>query len=517
MTETFATNFSTLDWIIVVIYLLGVGSLGMIVNRYIHSVSDFMVGGRGSGTALNTATYIGTSLGLVTIMYASIDGFSRGFSYMMVGITTLAGSFFIGSTGFVVSRLRAYRLVTIPEFYDRRFDKRARVTAGFTCALAGILNMGLFPKMGATFITYSTGLGEGGSELMVNIVTSLLIVMVLIYTIMGGMVSVIVTDYVQFVILAIGLGVGVFFCLTHPLLGWDTIVSSVREHRGIIAFNPLHPDSYGWGYAIWMLFIAVAAGVCWGPEASRSLTSTSPKASKRTFLLASPTALVRLGVPVFWAMAAFCYFSQSPELSAYFFPDGLSAAPDPSRAAQAMPLLIGKVIPTGLLGILVAGLMAAFMSTHDSYLLCWASVIARDIIAPLRGRALTDREQIRIARITVTVIGIFLLVWGIWYEMPESVWTYMAVTGNIYLCGSATVLIGGMYWRRASSMGAFVALLGGLVSIVGVVPNIETILPWLTPVVLGLGNYALCALLFVVVSLLFPDKNPKVPEFLEVD
>ena len=119
-----------------------------------------------------------------------------------------------------------------------------------------------------------------------------------------------------------------------------------------------------------------------------------------------------------------------------------------------MPLLIGNLLPSGLLGLLVAGLLAAFMSTHDSYLLCWSSVISQDIIAPLKGvDRLPDRESIFLTRVSVVVIGVFLLVWGIWYELPDSVWTYMGVDGDdlfVRLCNRVdwrNVLVAGVVDR----------------------------------------------------------------------
>ncbi|MFH1744296.1 MAG: sodium:solute symporter family protein [bacterium] len=506
MDEMFSTNFSTLDGMIVVAYLVGVFLAGVVVNRYVHNVADYMVGGRGAGTALNIATYLGTGLGLVTLMYGSMDSFNKGFSYVMISLITVPVGIFVGATGFVVHRLRTYNLVTIPEFFERRFDKKTRVIAGMTCALSGILNMGLFPKMGATFITYSTGLAATGHAEMVNWVTSLLILLVLIYTVMGGMVSVIVTDFIQFIILAIGMGIGVFICLTHVDLGWTRMITTLSETRGEMAFNPFHPDSYGWLFMIWMLVSAMAGAACWGPEASRALTSKDARTTQRTFLFAAPSLSIRAIVPAIWAVAALCFFSQFPDLSAHFFPDGLSGKA--INADQAMPLFIGKVVPVGLLGVLVAGLMAAFMSTHDSYFLCWSSVLVRDVIGPLKGRPLSDKEQIRITRIVITCIAMFLLVWGIWYELPDSVWTYMAVTGNIYVCGCATILIGGMYWRRASTAGAIAALAGGLVSILGVfLDTLQNWLPWLSAGMLGLGNYVFCVCIFVIVSLLFPDRK----------
>ena len=548
MNELFATNFGTIDWIIVAVYLAGAGLAGVLVNRYIHNVSDYMVGGRGSGAALNAATFIGTGLGLVTIMYASMDGFNMGFSFMILGVIAVAVGLTLGSTGFVIRRLREWRLTTIPEYFQRRYSRRVRVTAGIICAFAGIVNMGLFPKMGATFITYATGLGRtekavvapadpgaaqdeaetpapadhkaalSKQQLTVNIITSLLILLVLLYTVVGGMVSVIVTDYIQFVILSIGLGLGLYFCLTRPDLGWDKMVGALQEHRGAKAFNPFHSDSYTWVWVAWMAVHFAAAALCWAPEATRALTAKDPKTTQRTFLLGAPGQFVRLAIPALLAIGAYCFISQHAEMTAHFFPQGLGGKS--AHADQAMPLLLGKIVPSGLLGLLVAGLMAAFMSTHDSYFLCWSSIITRDVIAPLRGRPLSDRQQIRITRIAILCIGVFLLVWGVWFELPESVWTYMAVTGSVWLCGSVVVLVGGICWRRASSAGALAALLGGLLSVAFIFDEVtkqvtEVVRPLLPQVVtnkfallgvVGLVNYLFCLIVFIGFSLLFPDR-----------
>ena len=178
-----------------------------------------------------------------------------------------------------------------------------------------------------------------------------------------------------------------------------------------------------------------------------------------------------------------------------------------------MPLALGKIVPSGLLGILVAGLMAAFMSTHDSYLLCWSSVISRDIVSPLRG-GMTGRQEITVTRISVMAIGIFLLIWGIWYELPDSVWTYMAVSGTIYLSGAGVALVGGIYWPRASTAGAIAAMVAGLFAIVGLF--LTPVNAWLsdigcpiqlTGVSVGLFNFAFCAAVMIVVSLLIPDRE----------
>ena len=121
-------------------------------------------------------------------------------------------------------------------------------------------------------------------------------------------------------------------------------------------------------------------------------------------------------------------------------------------------------------------------------------------------------------------IGLFLLVWGIWYELPDSVWTYMAVSGTIYLSGAGAALVGGIYWRGASTAGAWAALLGGLVAVSGLF--LDSINGWLksagaslelTGNSLGLFNFIFCAVLFVSFSLLFPDDRQRLRPATEGD
>jgi SSS family solute:Na+ symporter len=517
----FATNFTAIDWLIVAVYLVGTGWLGIAVNRYIHSADDYLVGGRTAGTALSIATFIGTGLGLVTLMYAAQDGYTRGFCYLFVPVLGMIVPFVLGATGFVMARLRQMRLVTIPEFFERRFSPRVRVLAGVICVLAGVLNMGLFPKMGAIFITYAAGLGSatGDSDVTVNLVTSLLIIVVLAYTVSGGMVAVIVTDYVQFVVLSLGLAIGLGYCFFSPMLGWERMVETLWQARGEAAFNPVHPDSYGWTYVVWMTFVAATAGICWAPEATRALTTVDVTTTNRTFLFGSPGFFARMAVPAVLGIAAFCFVQQQPELADYF---GRAAVEgDGGRTAQAMPLFLGKMLPTGILGLFVAGAMAALMSTHDSYLLAWSSVIAQDVVGPMQHeRRLSDKQSILFTRIGVVGIGIFLLVWGIWYKLPDSVWTYMGVTGTVYLSGSATALVGGMYWSRASATGAAWALLGGLFALPTLFLEpiqqlaaeisgrpVEGVTTWLNNQTIGLGTYAMCLMLFIAGSLFFPDRR----------
>jgi SSS family solute:Na+ symporter len=174
-----------------------------------------------------------------------------------------------------------------------------------------------------------------------------------------------------------------------------------------------------------------------------------------------------------------------------------------------MPIFLGRILPAGLIGLLTAAMIAAFMSTHDSYLLCWSSVITQDIIAPLVGDKLSAKKRILITRISIVVIGIYILYWGLIYQGSDDIWDYMAVSGSVYAIGAFALLLGGLYWKRASTTGAFLALCSGLLVLAGLGPVKQAlgIPPDVSSARIGLISIFISLTVLVTFSLLFPDKK----------
>src|SRR6266853_4266160 len=119
--------------------------------------------------------------------------------------------------------------------------------------------------------------------------------------------------------------------------------------------------------------------------------------------------------------------------------------------------------PNGCIGSLMAAALAAEMSTDSGYLLTWATMIYNDLILPCVKKPLSSASRLLITRSMVLAIGVFLLIYGLWYEMPGNAWDYLAVTGNIYLASVFTLLVAGLYWRRATATGAYAALIFGAI------------------------------------------------------
>ncbi len=216
--------------------------------------------------------------------------------------------------------------------------------------------------------------------------------------------------------------------------------------------------------------------------------------------------LVRFLIPYFWGICVFVYIkTQSPELNELFFFAAEGA--EGFDNLYAMPIFLGRILLVGLIGLISAGMIAAFMSTHDSYLLCWSSVITQDVVAPLMGDKMSTKGRITLTRILILVIGAYILVWGLFYKGSDDIWDYMAVTGAIYFTSAFALLLGGLYWKGASSTGAMLALIAGFSALLGLSPVQKVFGLDIPSARVGLFTIAFTLIVFFVGSFIFPDRK----------
>ncbi|MCZ6815513.1 MAG: hypothetical protein O7F76_02305, partial [Planctomycetota bacterium] len=349
---------------------------------------------------------------------------------------------------------------------------------------------------GTIFVTSLTGMN---SQFELNLVMTVLLGLVLVYTILGGMVAVVITDYFQFVVLSFGMLAACAFAVNE--LGWSNIVNTVVEEQGQAGFNPFHGEGFGSGYVVWMIFLGLVSCAVWQTAVMRACSAVDVQTVKRVYAWSSIGFLIRFLIPNFIGICAFVYFARDDALRAVY----LAEDAESTTTLAAMPVFLSQVLPVGVIGIIAAGLLAAFMSTHDSYLLCWSSVLTQDVVAPLMGDNLSTRARLLITRCLIAAIGVFLLVWSLWYPLEQDMWDYMAITGAVYFTGAFALLLFGIYWKRASRTGAYLALSCGFVAIFGL-KSVQDALSFSIPVeFVGLATVGLCIFSMVIGSLVFPD------------
>lgn len=523
-----------IDWVIILVYLLGCVGAGIWMRRYVRNVDDFAVAGREMEVHLGVASLAATEVGIVTVMYTAEMGFTNGLAGATPGLLTAIMMLLVGITGFVIVPLRNARVMTIPELFEKRFGKRVRWLAGLVVILGGVLNMGVFLRAGGDFLMNVTGMDTqatiqvdlGGAHLSLGYLELMmtgLLALVLIYTVLGGMLSVLITDYLQFLVMGLGIVVTSVLVIW-SLGGMDLLVELAAAHRGgqpflqywdqetkrirtataaverqlgkdaaqqfrefqeydLLAelrfdgaklarqgvlvdtkadppkpitmghpFNPFRSRGMGWAWVVWQALTALAVVCTWQTTIARVLAARDAPTAKRVYRGAWYYFVGRWCLPGLWGAAAFVYFAQHGGL------------PEDLTSNTAMPRYLGLLLSqsaTGLLGLMIAAMLAAEMSTDSGYLLTWATVIYNDLICPCLRRPLSERARLVIVRAMVLAIGLFLVFWGLWYQPPGNIWEYLAITGNIYLASLFALLVGALYWRGANSWGAIAAIVLG--------------------------------------------------------
>jgi len=486
---------------------------GIAVRKYVGKVEHFLIAGREMNVYLGVASLAATEFGIVTSVYAAQNGFQKGFAGVIPGILMAVAMVVVGFTGFCIKPLRDAGVITIPELFQQRFGSRIRWLSGVVIVLGGLLNMGMFLRVGGDFLVYVCGFDARYLE----ITMTALLLLVAVYTILGGMLSVLITDFLQFVVMSAGLLAVTILILWK--VGWGAMVGAVETKIGPGGFNPFLHGQIGMPYILFNLLLNFGVVLTWQTIIQRVLSAKDSKTARKIYTRTSFFFVCRFMIPGLWGIAALALIS----------PDGLAALITPAEhatlsAAQiadrtamlAMPHMLSTIVPVGLMGILIAAMLAADMSTDSSYMLTWGGIIYNDILAPIR-KNWSEKRGLLWNRMIIACIGVFLLLYGLWYPIKGDLWTYFGVTSTIYVSSMSVLLIGCCYWKRANNWGAGAAIFfGATIPIVFLVleqiPRTQhfakdTVGPYYS----GIAAYVIAFLAMVVGSLLKP-RQPRPAE-----
>jgi len=451
------SHFGWIDGSIVGLYLLATMAAGLAVRRYVGKVEDFLLAGREMDVHLGIASLAATEFGIVTCMYAAESGYRYGFSGAVPGILMALAMFLVGWTGFCVKPLREASVMTLPELFERRFGAGVRRASGIVIVLGGLLNMGVFLRTGGEFLMTVVGFGattavgeSWAASHRLELTMTALLLMVAVYTILGGMLSVLVTDFLQFVVMSVGL-VAVTYLL-FAKIGFAPLADTVEARLGPGGFNPLAHPEMGWPYLLFNAFFNLAIVLTWQTSLQRVMAAKDARTGQRIYVGTAFFFVCRFLIPGLWGIAAL---------------HALGPAAPGVTSLSAMPTWLAGFLPVGLMGLLIAAMLAADMSTDSSYMLTWASVIYNDVVAAWRRPGWTERKGLLLNRLLVAGIGVFLLLYGLWYPLRGDLWAYMGVTATIYLASMSTLLVACCYWPRATPRGAAAAIVMGAVFPIG--------------------------------------------------
>jgi len=214
----------------------------------------------------------------------------------------------------------------------------------------------------------------------------------------------------------------------------------------------------------------------------RTFSTRDPETSKKVF---SWTGFIYLGrgmMPPLWGIAALTMLGPNV------------------NSLEAMPTMLTRILPVGILGLVVSGMLAATMSVNSSYLLGWSSIIAQDIILSLRKKPLGSSSQVLLNRTANLVVSLFVLFWGIWYTLSGPTYFYLNITASIFLACAFAAVIGGLFWSCANTLGGYCAMITGAIGAVAFFFHVPASYA-------GLGSFTLAGLAMMLGSLLGEKKR----------
>ncbi len=511
-TEREGIKLNTINFCIfaaIVLYLLGMLAIGFKCSKGNESTSDFYLGGRKMGP-------------LVTAMSAEASDMS---SYLLMGLPGLAyltGLADVGWTAIglalgtwlnwllVARRLRRYSsnldAITVPEFYSKRYhDKRNILNA----IAALVILIFFIPYTASGFAAcgklFNSLLGVNYTVAMV--VSALVIVG---YTIMGGFSAVSTTDLVQSMVMTMALVVVLGYGVVNAG-GWEAVIANAQSLPGYFSFSSTYDPTSGQAVAYGP--IQVVSTLAWGlgyfgmPHILlRFMAIEDEKKLVLSRRIASIWAVVAMGVAILIGMSGLG-MTAAGKL-------GFLAGSDSETVIVKLAGLISQrgIIPAFIAGLILAGILAATMSTADSQMLAAASSVSQNIVQDFLGIKLHQKQSLAVARLTIlgiTVLGIFLA-----RDPNSSVFGIVSFAWAGFGGAFGAVTLCALFWKRSNWQGALAGMLAGGITIfvwkylvrpLGGIWNIYELLP----------AFLVSLAAIVVVSLLTPAPSAQIQEEFE--
>ena len=493
-------------------------------RRYMKGVSDFLAANRLAGRYLLTIAQEMGSFGVVSFVAIFERLMSAGLAPDWWGGFQIPMGVIILLTGWVFYRFRETRALTMAQFLEMRYSRKFRIYAGLLCWTSGILNFGIFPAVAARFFIYFCGLPDHfvlpGLEVAVPSIAVVMLIdlgLAITFVNMGGQISVMITECVQGMFCGFAFMVVVATILVK--IHWGQMVEALSmAPAGQSMLNPFHTSRVT-DFNIWYYLIAMFGGfysyMSWQGTSGFNSSARTPHEQKMAGIIRVWRWMPHTLMTVLLALAALTV-TRLPEFAdtARVVSDTLAKIPNESVQGQMrVPVAMAHFLPIGIKGLLATIFLFFSFTCHDTYMHSWGSIFVQDVYMPLRKKALTPEQHIKLLRWSIIGVAVFSFLFSLFYQPSEKIFFFFAITGTIWAGGSGAVILGGLYWKRGTTAAAFCALTVGAVVGVG-----GLIIPKMYKASHGVdfpsNNQWLwfmamvsAALIYILVSLLFPAKE----------
>jgi SSS family solute:Na+ symporter len=491
-------TISSIDAAIILIYLVGIVAMGCLAGsrqrRTAEGQGYFLAGRTLTWPVIGLALF-STNISTVHLVSLAQEGYKNGLAYgnfeWMAAFTLIILAFF-----FAPFYVRA-KVATLPDFLEKRYSRACRDwLACLSILSAVVIHIGFSLYAGAVVLRGMFGISIMASIIAVALLTGL-------YTIIGGLLAVVLTESIQTVVLVFGAVCVTAIGLYH-VDGWSGLTSSVDP----VKLTLLRPPGDSSGLPWYSVFLGYPVIGIWYWCADQTIVQRvlGAKSENHARVGALFTGFIKI-LPVFIFVL--------PGLTCLGLINQGKLPDDLTDSADTYAFMVSHLLPIGLKGVVAAALLAALMSTVSGALNSIATLFSYDIYKRWRPQA-SDRTLVTVGRIVTFIAMIAAIVWSPFVSHYESI--FQGINAMIcYIAPPITVVfLFGVFWRRASDKAAFATLLTG--SFMGLVVFLldwfrdkdwlRQYIEWKVPFMMAsFYLFLLCSATLILVSLFRPHKH----------
>jgi SSS family solute:Na+ symporter len=451
-------DVNAIDYAIIAVYFLVVLGIGFAARRYIKTSLDYFLSGRSLPAWVTGLAFVSANLGALELLGQSANGAQYGLAGVhFYWIGAIPAMVFLGLV--MMPFYYGSKVRSVPEYLRRRFNDPAHLFNAIAFAIATILIAGV--NLYALALILQLLLGW---PILVGIVVAAAIV--LVYITLGGLSSAIYNEVLQFFVIVAAV-VPVTIIGLKALGGWHGLTDAVSQSKlggqaahswqGLGVSHTTNPIGANWIAIVFGLGFVQSFGY-WTTnfaEVQRAMSARSLSAARRTPLIGAFPKMLAPAITIIPGMIAAVSIK------------GLGGSNPDLAYNNAVPLLMRQYFPNGMLGLAVAGLLAAFMAGVAANVSAFNTVVTYDLLEPYLLKDRPDAQYVRFGRIA-TVAGVVVsIATALIAAGYSNIMNYIQVLFSVFNVPLFATFFIGMFWKRMTPWAGFWGMVAGSVGALG--------------------------------------------------
>lgn len=424
-------SLNYLDIIIILLYFAGMIFLGFFAQRKQKNADDYYVGGRSMGSVKLAALWMAGWIGGSSVIGTSSNAYDMGISAVWYVFTIAVGCviFAFVMAGPIKNISEKIHNITLPELIAARYDNKCGTMCSVTTILAMIGYTAAQFVAGAAILNVLTGWDLGLCYIIA-------VVVIVVYVSTGGLLAVTYTDMAQMILLLVGVVV-----VAVPMTGMKLSEAGLSITRDL-------PEQYfnlgGWGWStIVALVISTILSFFTSMDSfTRCIAAKDVKSAKRGTIYAA--------VAVFVIASASTYLGMGGKL----------LLPELSSSNNVLAELVLRLLPHGIKGLILVGVLSAIMSTADISILTASASLTRDIYQKYINPQVEEKKLLKMGFVCSLLIGILGAIFG-WYN--QDIMNILLITFTINSAGLFLPTVCGFFWKRSCSQASLVSMISATI------------------------------------------------------